>query len=109
VARARSNLCSCARRWAAAACPRRRAGAVYALAFIGPWAAAEGLGRGAQVADLGAAVDRLKREKVKLEQQMEMEEEGIVNRLQRQIETLLAKYKARARPGASLALSRRLR
>ncbi len=61
------------------------------------------------MADLGAAVDRLKREKVKLEQQMEMEEEGIVNRLQRQIETLLAKYKARARPGASLALSRRLR
>ncbi len=59
----------------------------------GPWRRAP---RAAQVADLGAAVDRLNREKVKLEQQMEMEEEGIVNRLQRQIETLLAKYKARA-------------
>ena len=46
------------------------------------------------MADLAAAVRRLSSEKVQLEAQMEAEEESIVNRLQRQIETLLANYKA---------------
>ncbi|KAF5839852.1 hypothetical protein DUNSADRAFT_18395 [Dunaliella salina] len=42
-----------------------------------------------QVGDLANAVDKLNREKVKLEQEMEAEEESIVNRLQRQLEGLL--------------------
>uniref|UniRef100_A0A7S3QM22 Uncharacterized protein n=1 Tax=Dunaliella tertiolecta TaxID=3047 RepID=A0A7S3QM22_DUNTE len=42
-----------------------------------------------QVGDLAQAVDKLNREKVKLEQEMEAEEESIVNRLQRQLEGLL--------------------
>mmetsp|Transcript_31718 Transcript_31718/g.80867 ORF Transcript_31718/g.80867 Transcript_31718/m.80867 type:complete len:316 (-) Transcript_31718:1223-2170(-) len=42
-----------------------------------------------QVADLASSVDRLNKDKVKLEQEMEMEEESIVNRLQRQLEVLL--------------------
>lgn len=40
------------------------------------------------------AVQKLNNEKVLLEQSMEMEEEGIVNRLQRVIETVLARNKA---------------
>jgi hypothetical protein len=39
-------------------------------------------------------VQKLNNEKVLLEQSMEMEEEGIVNRLQRVIESLLARNKA---------------
>lgn len=42
-----------------------------------------------QVGELQQAVDRLNRDKVKLEQEMEMEEESIVNRLQRQLELVL--------------------
>eukprot|EP00877_Chromochloris_zofingiensis_P010030 jgi/Chrzof1/5280/Cz15g20160.t1 len=47
-----------------------------------------------QVGDLAAAVDKLNRDKVNLENQMEMEEENIVNRLQRQLEAVLSNYKA---------------
>jgi hypothetical protein len=46
-----------------------------------------------QVTDLAAAVDRLNQDKVNLECQMEMEEENIVNRLQRQLQGLVASYK----------------
>jgi coiled-coil domain-containing protein 6 len=46
-----------------------------------------------QVTDLAGAVDKLNRDKVALENQMEMEEEGIVNRLQRQLEQLLTSYR----------------
>ncbi len=44
--------------------------------------------------ELTEAVHKLNNEKVLLEQSMEMEEEGIVNRLQRVIETVLARNKA---------------
>ena len=47
------------------------------------------------MSDLSAATERLSREKVWLENQKEMEEENIVNRLQRQIENLMLNYKAR--------------
>ncbi|CAL8464471.1 g4006 [Coccomyxa elongata] len=47
-----------------------------------------------QVGELTEAVHKLNNEKVLLEQSMEMEEEGIVNRLQRVIETVLARNKA---------------
>ncbi|KAK9904766.1 hypothetical protein WJX75_002126 [Coccomyxa subellipsoidea] len=47
-----------------------------------------------QVGELMEAVQKLNNEKVLLEQSMEMEEEGIVNRLQRVIETVLARNKA---------------
>ncbi|KAK9798953.1 hypothetical protein WJX73_004823 [Symbiochloris irregularis] len=48
-----------------------------------------------QVTDLAASSERLHREHVvMIKSQMEVEEENIVNRLQRQIETLLASYKA---------------
>ena len=47
-----------------------------------------------QVGELTLAVSRLNNEKVMLEQSMEMEEEGIVNRLQRVIETVMARNKA---------------
>jgi coiled-coil domain-containing protein 6 len=40
------------------------------------------------VTDLAGSVDRMNRDKVALEQAMEMEEEGIVNRLNRQLEAL---------------------
>jgi hypothetical protein len=46
-----------------------------------------------QVVELTLAVSRLNNEKVQLEQSMEMEEEGIVNRLQRVIETVMARNK----------------
>ena len=46
-----------------------------------------------QVGELTLAVSRLNNEKVQLEQSMEMEEEGIVNRLQRVIETVMARNK----------------
>jgi len=46
-----------------------------------------------QVGELTLAVSRLANEKVMLEQSMEMEEEGIVNRLQRVIETVMARNK----------------
>lgn len=46
-----------------------------------------------QVGELTLAVSRLSNEKVQLEQSMEMEEEGIVNRLQRVIETVMARNK----------------
>ena len=46
-----------------------------------------------QVGELTLAVSRLSNEKVMLEQSMEMEEEGIVNRLQRVIETVVARNK----------------
>lgn len=39
-------------------------------------------------------MDKLNRDKVNLENQMEMEEENIVNRLQRQLEAVLSNYKA---------------
>ncbi len=48
----------------------------------------------AQVGELTLAVSRLGNEKVALEQSMEMEEEGIVNRLQRVIEGVMARNKA---------------
>lgn len=48
----------------------------------------------AQVGELTVAVQKLGHEKVVLEQSMEMEEEGIVNRLQRVIESVLARNKA---------------
>ena len=48
----------------------------------------------AQVGELTLAVSRLGNEKVALEQSMEMEEEGIVNRLQRVIEGVVARNKA---------------
>lgn len=47
-----------------------------------------------QTSELSAAVDKLNRDKVMLENQMEMEEESIVNRLQRQLEQLTCCYKA---------------
>ena len=47
----------------------------------------------AQVGELTLAVSRLGNEKVMLEQSMEMEEEGIVNRLQRVIESVMARNK----------------
>ena len=48
-----------------------------------------------QVSDLAASAERLHREHVvMMKSQMEIEEENIVNRLQRQIEMLLANYKA---------------
>ncbi|KAK9814140.1 hypothetical protein WJX72_001207 [[Myrmecia] bisecta] len=46
-----------------------------------------------QVTDLAASVDKLNRDKIALENQMEMEEEGIVNRLQRQLEQLMSGYR----------------
>ncbi|KAF8058410.1 hypothetical protein HT031_005534 [Scenedesmus sp. PABB004] len=46
------------------------------------------------VHELSGAVDRLNRDKVQLEAAMEMEEENIVNRLQRQLEALTSSYKA---------------
>lgn len=46
-----------------------------------------------QVADLEAAVVRLSREKVNLENAMEQEEEALVNRLQRQLQQLTSAYK----------------
>lgn len=46
-----------------------------------------------QVGELTLAVARLNNEKVMLEQSMEMEEEGIVNKLQRVIETVMARNK----------------
>lgn len=46
-----------------------------------------------QVSDLGASVDKLNKDKVNLENQMEMEEENIVNRLQRQLDTILAQIR----------------
>ena len=52
-------------------------------------------GGAAQVTDLASSSERLHREHVvMIKSQMEVEEENIVNRLQRQIETLLASYKA---------------
>eukprot|EP00884_Botryococcus_braunii_P019655 jgi/Botrbrau1/6373/Bobra.0098s0032.1 len=47
-----------------------------------------------QVTDLAAAAEKLRREKIMLETQMEAEEEALVNRLQRQIESLVSSYKA---------------
>lgn len=41
---------------------------------------------------LDKSVDRLKSEKVSLESAMEMEEENIVNRMQRQLDHVLEKY-----------------
>lgn len=46
-----------------------------------------------QVSDLGGAVDKLNKEKVALENTLEMEEENIVNRLQRQLEQLMSNYR----------------
>ena len=46
-----------------------------------------------QVADLQEAVDKLNKDKVNLEREMEMEEENIVNRLQRKLESLLSHYR----------------
>ena len=43
---------------------------------------------------MNKAVDRLKSEKVSLESAMEMEEENIVNRMQRQLDHVLEKYQA---------------
>ncbi|KAG2492438.1 hypothetical protein HYH03_009381 [Edaphochlamys debaryana] len=42
------------------------------------------------VADLGASVDKLNKDKVNLENQMEMEEESITNRLQRRLEAAVS-------------------
>ncbi|KAK9844285.1 hypothetical protein WJX74_000437 [Apatococcus lobatus] len=47
-----------------------------------------------QVVDLSSAVDRLSCEKVDLERQFEMEEEGIVNGLQRKLEQVTQAYRA---------------
>ncbi|GAX84657.1 hypothetical protein CEUSTIGMA_g12078.t1 [Chlamydomonas eustigma] len=46
-----------------------------------------------QVSDLASSVERLKLDKVVLEQEMEMEEENITNRLQHQVDVLLASLK----------------
>lgn len=46
-----------------------------------------------QVADLAQSVERLKLDKVVLEQEMEMEEENITNKLQRQVDLLLASFR----------------
>eukprot|EP00210_Caulerpa_lentillifera_P005429 g5191.t1 len=45
-----------------------------------------------QVNDLNQSVEKLNREKVNLESTMEMEEENIVNRMQKQLDIVLAKY-----------------
>ena len=50
--------------------------------------------------ELTLAVSRLNNEKVMLEQSMEMEEEGIVNRLQRVIETVMARNKVPHSPAS---------
>ena len=57
-----------------------------------------------QVGELTLAVSRLSNEKVQLEQSMEMEEEGIVNRLQRVIETVMARNKVNVHTCATLAI-----
>ena len=54
--------------------------------------------------ELTLAVSRLNNEKVQLEQSMEMEEEGIVNRLQRVIETVMARNKVSVHTCATLAI-----
>lgn len=46
-----------------------------------------------QIEGLWGSVDRLKRDKFSLEQQMEMEEENIVNRLQRQLDYVQHQYR----------------
>ena len=45
------------------------------------------------MSDLASSVDRLKLDKVVLEQAMEEEEENITNRLQRQVDLLLASFR----------------
>lgn len=42
--------------------------------------------------DLNRSVDKLNREKVHLESTMEMEEENIVNRMQKQLDIVLGNY-----------------
>ena len=42
------------------------------------------------VLELAASVEKLKRDKVSLEQEMEMEEENLTNRMQRQVDALLS-------------------
>ncbi len=54
--------------------------------------------------ELTLAVSRLNNEKVQLEQSMEMEEEGIVNRLQRVIETVMARNKVSVHTCATHAI-----
>ena len=56
-----------------------------------------------QVGELTLAVARLNNEKVMLEQSMKMEEEGIVNRLQRVIETVMARNKVTSHTCPSLS------
>lgn len=55
-----------------------------------------------QVEKLQSAVAKLNNDKIALEQSMEMEEEGIVNRLQRQIGELLLDSVFLAAPGQHL-------
>lgn len=45
-----------------------------------------------QVKDLNRSVEKLNREKVNLESEMEMEEENIVNRMQKQLDIVLERY-----------------
>ena len=49
-----------------------------------------------QVTELAASAEQLHRDKIRFEAEKEMEEESIVNRLQRQIESLLQNYKVLA-------------
>ena len=48
---------------------------------------------GRKIEGLGRSVDKLSKDKFSLEQQMEMEEENIVNRLQRQLEYVERQYR----------------
>lgn len=58
-----------------------------------------------QVQELDGSVDKLKLEKVLLEQQMEMEEENIVNRLQRQLDHVIHQYRTLERRMQARGLS----
>ena len=49
-----------------------------------------------QVKELHGSAEQLSREKIRLEADKEVEEESIVNRLQRQIESLIQNYKVQA-------------
>ncbi|KAL3143243.1 hypothetical protein ABBQ38_002094 [Trebouxia sp. C0009 RCD-2024] len=46
------------------------------------------------VTELGSSIDKMHRDKVALESQMEMEEEGIVNRLNRQLDAVMSNMQA---------------
>lgn len=48
-----------------------------------------------QVRELAVSAEHLYKEKIRIEAEKEMEEESIVNRLQRQIEHLIQNYKVK--------------